>query len=270
MREDFKKENANISLSLSGICAGYGRKCVLKDISFQTESGKITGLLGPNGCGKTTLLRVLCQQLPYTGTCSLKGQSLRECPPRRLARQISYIPQRSGIAISLPVTEVVLMGFNPVLGLLERPSAAQIAEAHKALQAVGMDAFAEEDYQKLSEGQKQLCILARTMVEKTSLLLLDEPESSLDFPHRHRIMKLLSQMVGERDIGALMTLHDPLLALEYCQELILLREGSVADILYPEKDPLPQMEKALSRIYGPLELRAIEKDGKRRFFLLSP
>ena len=247
------------TLTIEHLSAGYGNRLVLRDVSFRADGGMLTALLGANGCGKTTLLKVLCRQLPSTGRCLFEGTLLSALSRRTLAKRISYIPQRSGIGISLPVLEVVLMGFNPALGLLERPSPAQRQKALEALAAVGMAEFAGEDYQRLSEGQKQLCILARTMIEDARLLLMDEPESSLDFFHRHRIMRLLSGLVTGSDKACLVTLHDPALALEYCRRLILLRDGVCVAALEPESDNLRRMEEALTEIYGPVRLMRLEK-----------
>ena len=245
-------------LEIEHLRAGYGRRTVLKDASFRVEEGMLTALLGANGCGKTTLLKVLCRQLPCSGRCVLDGKPLEDLSRRALARQVSYIPQRSGIAISLPVLEVVLMGFNPALGVLGRPSGAQKDRAYEALAAVGLEAYAEEDYQRLSEGQKQLCILARTAVEDSRLLLLDEPESALDFFHRHQMMRLLSGLAAGSGKAALVTLHDPALALEYCGRLVLLRDGVCSSVLHPASDSVSRMEQALSEIYGPVRLKRIE------------
>ena len=246
------------SLTVEHLRAGYGKRAVLRDVSFRVDGGMLTGLLGANGCGKTTLLKVLCRQLPYAGSCLMEDTHLNALPRKALARQVSYIPQRSGISISLPVLQVVLMGFNPVLGLLERPSEAQRGQALEALGAVGMADRADEDFQRLSEGQKQLCILARTMVEDARLLLMDEPESSLDFFHRHRIMRLLSGLIAGTGKACLVTLHDPALALAYCQRLILLKNGVCAAVLHPESDSLSHMEAALTDVYGPVRLARLE------------
>lgn len=242
------------ALEIDSLRAGYGKREVLENVSFRADRGMLTALLGANGCGKTTLLKVLCRQLPFEGSCRFEGTPLNELPPRELARRVSYIPQRSGVGVSLPALEVVLMGFNPVLGLLERPSAAQRQKALEALAAVGLADRAGEDYQRLSEGQKQLCILARTMVEDARLLLMDEPESSLDFCHRHRVMRLLSGLVSNTDKACLVTLHDPALALAYCKRLILLKDGVCVAVLHPEADSLSRMEDALAEIYGPIRL----------------
>ncbi len=248
--------------------AGYGRRRVLTDVSFALEGGTLTALLGANGCGKTTLLKVLCRQLPYAGDCMLTGQALHTLSVRELARQISYIPQRTGIAISLPVLDVVLMGFNPVLGILEHPSKQQRQQALEALRTVGMDACAEQDYLTLSEGQKQLCILARAMIEHSVLLLLDEPESALDFPHRHAMMRLLCQMIEGTDKAALISLHDPSLALNYCRQILLLKDGVCIGSLRPDKNPLSDMQRVLSAIYGPVHLTAVGENGTRQLVML--
>ena len=255
-------------LNILHLSAGYGRRTVLEDVSFQAGEGLLTALLGANGCGKTTLLRVLCRQLPHTGSCVLDGKPLETFSRRDLAKQVSYIPQRSGIGISLTVLEVVLMGFNPVLGVLQRPSRAQKSRAYEALNAVGMEEYAEEDYQRLSEGQKQLCILARTMAEDARLLLLDEPESALDFFHRHQMMRLLSGLAARSGKTALVTLHDPALALEYCRRLVLLKDGKCLSVLNPAHDSVSHMEQALSELYGPVRLKWIRDLEKPRLVML--
>ena len=255
-------------LKIEHLRAGYGRRLVLKDVSFGVEAGMLTALLGANGCGKTTLLKVLCRQLTYTGGCVLAGKPLEDFSRRALARQVSYIPQRSGIGISLPVLEVVLMGFNPVLGVLQYPSQAQKQRAYEALKTVGLEDYAEEDYQRLSEGQKQLCILARTAVEDASLLLLDEPESALDFFHRHQMMRMLSGLATGSGKAGLVTHHDPALALEYCQRLVLLKDGVCLSVLHPATDSVSHMEQALSEIYGPVRLKRIEDMGTPRLVML--
>ena len=243
-----------MALEVDHLRAGYGKREVLADVTFRAEGGMLTALLGANGCGKTTLLKALCRQLPCEGSVRIDGTPLHTLSHRALARQVSYIPQRSGIGISLPALEVVLMGFNPVLGLLEHPSAAQRQRALEALAAVGLADRAGEDHQRLSEGQKQLCILARTMVEDARLLLMDEPESSLDLRHRHQIMRLLSGLVTSSGKACVVTLHDPALALAYCKRLVLLRDGACIAVLHPETDSLSRMQEALAEIYGPIRL----------------
>lgn len=251
------------------ISATYGKKEVIHDISFSLEPNTLTALIGSNGSGKTTLVKCIGNQLSHGGRCMLMGDQLENLSVRQLARKISYIPQRSGISISLPVLDVVLMGYNPVLKLMQRPSKQQEERAKTALVTIGLGGYENIDYQTLSEGQKQLVFLARTMIEDTSLLLLDEPDSALDLQNRYQLMKRLKEIVGSENKAGLLCLHDPNLALRYCAQLILLKDGCCVDILYPQRDSMEEMEQAFQQIYGNISLvECMDKDGERHLTVL--
>ena len=245
-------------LSVKEIAVGYGRQNILESISFQLDGGCLLGILGANGCGKTTLLKALCGILPHEGACALAGTRLEGLSPRKMAALVSYIPQRSGISIDISALDVVLMGFNPRLGLLEQPTAEMKTAARAALAQVGLAGREADNYLHLSEGQKQLCILARTLISGSRLLLLDEPESALDFRFRHQMLDLLRAWVASEERAAIVTLHDPALALNSCHKLLLLAEGGISGIIEPQKDDLDTMERLLSRVYGTVSLRRCE------------
>jgi len=254
---------------VENLCAGYGEKEIIHNISFEAKPHTLTALVGANGCGKTTLLKSIVNLLDYDGRCTLQGENLKEMSTRKLARKISYIPQRSGIHISLSVMDIVMMGFNPVLKLLQQPSVSQKQKAREALAIVGMEQYENTDYQTLSEGQKQLVLLARTMIEDTKLLILDEPDSALDFQNKHMILKLLSHLVNKEEKSGILCLHDPAVALEFCQQIVLIKEGYCVEILHPEKDSLEVMEEALRKVYGQVSLRkCIDRKEKRHLVLL--
>lgn len=255
-------------LEVKALSAGYGKKTILHDVSFSLEPGTMTGLLGSNGSGKTTLLKSLCGLLPHTGQVTLQGMPLKQLSPRALARRCSLICQRSGISIDISALDVVLMGFNARLGLLEYPGKQMKESARQALEAVGLGGMEEQNYQTLSEGQKQLCILARTLVGEAALLMMDEPESALDFFGRYQMLGQVKQFLGA-DRAALVTLHDPQLALNCCDRLLLLRDGCLLDALEPQRDSLEDMERKLSLVYGDLTLlRVNSKDGKPQLVLV--
>lgn len=256
-------------LFVDGISAGYGNKEIVHDVSFSAEPETLTCLLGPNGCGKTTLMKCLADLLPHQGICRLNGHNLEKLSLRQRSQMISYIPQRSGISISLPVLDVVLMGFNPVLKLLEHPSKMQRAAALQALEDVGLASLEEQDFLTLSEGQKQLAILARMLVENTDLLLMDEPDSALDFQNRHRMIGRVREIVKAGKKTGVICLHDPMLALNYCDQILLMKDGNCIDILYPAKDTAEQMTQAFCQLYGTVTVTEIkDKKGNRHLTLI--
>lgn len=254
---------------VSHLSAGYGAARILCDVSFSVERGSLTGILGANGSGKTTLLKAVCGVLPSQGTCTLNGTALSALSPRALSRLVSYIPQRSGISIDISALDVVLMSFNPRLGLLEQPSSSMRQAALHALEQVGLAGREHTNYLHLSEGQKQLCILARTLVAGTSLLLLDEPESALDFRFRSGMLSLLRRIVRENQSAAIIALHDPSLALNFCDQLLLLTGEGVCAIK-PQQDAIASMERALSSIYGAVSLQTVQtRGGKKQLIMLK-
>lgn len=260
----------NEFFSVSHLQAGYGSRPVVQDVSFSVGAGELLGVLGANGCGKTTLLKAVCGILPHQGSCQLDGRPLEPMTPRQLTRHCSYIPQRSGISIDISVLDVVLMGFNPWLGLLERPTAEMRDKACRALARVGLAGREQDNYLHLSEGQKQLCMLARTLTAGGSLLLLDEPESALDFRYRYRMLELLRQWTGQKQRAAVVTLHDASLALNYCDRLLILSQGRASALLTPAADSPEQMEKALSAVYGSISLaRCKTRSGRTQLVMLK-
>lgn len=251
------------------ICCNYGKKHIINDISFSIDNGCLVGILGANGSGKTTLLKAICGNIPHSGTCTLNGSCLEKLSPRNLARLCSYIPQRSGISIDISVLDVVLMGFNPYIKLLEHPSADMRKKAIDILSLVGLSNRENDNYMTLSEGQKQLCILARTLISESTFLLLDEPESALDFHFRYQMLDILSEWTHKENHCALITLHDPALALNYCDSLILLHDGTISETLYPRIDSLKKMEEKLSLLYGNVSLHTCPtRDGRSQLVLI--
>lgn len=250
------------------LSAEYGKQHIVENITFSANAGCLVGIIGANGSGKTTLLKALCGILPHRGTCRLDGVTLEQLSARQLAKLCSYIPQRSGISIDISTLDVVLMGFNPYLGLLEKPTQSMKQTALQALTKVGLEGKENTNYLHLSEGQKQLCILARTLVTESKLLLLDEPESALDFRFRYQMLSLLQNYVSDGKKTAIVTLHEPVLALNHCDQLVLLSDGNISEILYPKSDSLEKMEQMLSKIYGAISLQRCTNRGGSSYLVM--
>ena len=259
-----------IFFEAENISAGYKDKEVLKSLSFSSQENTIVGIIGANGSGKSTLMKSICKIIPHKGRCILDGVVLEELSAKQISRICSYIPQRSGISIDISAMDVVLMGFNPRLKILQQPDKAMKVRAYEALSKVGLKDKINDSYLTLSEGQKQLCILARTLVADAKLLLLDEPESALDFKYRYMMMDILREWVSKERRGVIINLHDPQLALGYCDRLILLKNGRVEGIIDTKTDLKSDMEEKLRKIYGNISLMDVtDNKGKKHLIMLK-
>lgn len=256
-------------VTLEHLTAGYGSDTVVEDITLEINAGQLVGILGINGSGKSTLAKTICNVLPHTGTVRIRNRILEEQKEKQAARMVSYIPQHSGVAIDIPVLDVVMMGFNPWLKLLERPDKTMIEKAKAVLKEVGLSEKSHSNYMKLSEGQKQLVIFARALVSEAQLLLMDEPESALDFSVRYKTMELARNWIRNGERAGLVILHDIALALNSCDRLVLLDGKQVASVIDIKEDSANIIEAKLQKIYGNLTLEKVKaRSGKERFAIL--
>lgn len=235
----------------------YEKKEVLSGVTFSAEVGELVGIIGANGSGKTTLMKSICSLLKGDGEVVLCGENLADKSDREVAKIISYIPQRSGIDISISVLDTTLMGFNAEMSVLSRYTDSQRKRAMAALEEVGIGHLSDRDYQSLSEGEKQLCIIARSFVSCKKMLLMDEPESSLDFRNRNRVIGLIKSKIKTMGSVGLVCLHEPSVALQYCDRLVLINEGRCIAQLNPNEDKLEYMEEKLKQIYGNITLAKV-------------
>lgn len=242
-------------LRAEGLKFCYGKRAVLRGIDLSISSGEFCALLGLNGSGKTTLLKALCGLLPVReGTCSVDGRPYLDLDERNRAKLIAYIPQRHSTVSGTSLQDVVLMGFNPYLPLLSSPGRREIRLASEALERVGFFGKNDADFEKLSEGQKQLVILARAIVQDCPVMLPDEPVSSLDFVNCHYVLGLMREIIREKDRAGLITLHDPNLALAYCDRVLLLNDGVIAGEFRPSSASREEIKKHLSLLYGGIDI----------------
>ncbi len=241
-------------MQVKNLSVYYGDACVVDDVSFSLFKGGMCALLGPNAGGKTTLLKGICRLVPTKGECIINGKKIANMRQKQLARHISYIPQNSSIELAISVLDVVMMGFSPMLSLLENPGQSHREMAIKALSDVGLSDKADTNFLHLSAGQKQLAVFARALVQNTPLMLLDEPDSALDFANKHHILNMIQKITKKQNKSVLISLHDANMALQYCDRALLLSNGKlIADIDFSTVSN-DELKEKLSLIYTPVEI----------------
>ena len=193
----------------------------LHDVSVAVQRGSLTGLLGPNGCGKTTLLRLMAGVLqPDQGAVTLNGRPLRGIPRRELARHVAVVPQETHPAFDYSVLEMALMGRHPHLGVFQLEGPEDIAIAQESLAATGTAHLASRPYATLSGGEKQRVVIAGALAQSPDVLLLDEPTASLDLAYQLEVASLLSRLNRDRGVTMVLATHDLNLAASLCDSLV--------------------------------------------------
>jgi iron complex transport system ATP-binding protein len=218
-------------LRADAVSFGYpsgDRPLTLAGISAHVPEGTLTGLLGPNGCGKTTLLKLLAGLLqPVSGQVLLHDRPLAGYSRREVAQRVAVVPQDTHPAFDYTVLEMVLMGRHPHLGALQVEGPDDDAAAHEALAATDADHLATRQFSTLSGGEKQRVIIAAALAQSTDVLLLDEPTASLDLGHQLDVAALLLRLKEQRRVTMVLATHDLNLAASLCDRLVLLRHGRV-------------------------------------------
>lgn len=221
--------------SVGGLCfeavaARLGGRRIFSGIDFDVSPGEVVGLVGRNGVGKTTLLRLANGALAASeGRVLLGGEPVAEMGRRRLARRIALVPQDLHVSFPFRVGELVLMGRAPHQPLVGLESESDVALVLAALERLGIAALADRGINTLSGGERQLVLFARALVQDPSVLLLDEPTAFLDLKHRVEVLREV-RAFARSGRAALVVSHDLSLAARACDRIVLLGPGEVAAI----------------------------------------
>ena len=236
------------SLDIRNLSFSYGGQKVLDGISLSVESGEICGLLGPNGCGKSTLFRCCMGFLhPQAGQIRVQGVSIAHMKPSALASHVAYVPQEHKQAFPFTVRDMVLMGRTPRMSGWFRLRKEDELIAEEAMGRIGISYLADRPCSQLSGGQRQLVLIARAMAQQTPLILLDEPTSALDFSNQLSVWSVLRE-VAAQGVAVLVCCHDPNHILWFCDKAAVMHEGHIC-----AEGPSTYVvtEEVLQRIYGP-------------------
>jgi len=223
-------------LNLNNVSAGYGKKTVLRDVSFSLKRGEFLGILGPNGSGKSTLLKVVSRIItPMSGETFFEDKNIFDLTPREAAQRIAFVSQDTIINFPFTVWEIVLMGRIPFIGRLKLETKKDFAIAKDALIRTNSLKLVNRNINELSAGERQRVIIAKALCQKPILLFLDEPTAHLDIGYQTQILDLLKGLNRQTNLTIVVVLHDLNLASEYCDRLILLNEGRIFRDGVPDK-----------------------------------
>lgn len=220
-----------MSINAHNLVWKIGAKTVIDGISFAAEPGKMLGLLGPNGSGKTSLLRLLAGlKRPLSGQITLDGKNITQIGRRPLAQRVAFIEQHATTNANLQVVDVVKLGRFPHRSMFSGWSPADDRAVTEALERTGMTAKRNDRWQSLSGGEKQRTHLARALAQSPLELILDEPTNHLDIHHQISLMRLVSSL----PITSIIALHDLNHAAMFCDHLIVLQTGKIVATGTPE------------------------------------
>lgn len=222
-----KRRIGTAALSVEGLAGGYSDTPIIEDIDLVLKRGAWAGIVGPNGCGKTTLLRMLSRTLkPLKGSVILNGEDIYLTPHKLVAKKIAIVPQSINLEFNFTVAQFVAMGRLPYQGRFTKESKMDRKFARFSIERVGSGHLEKRTVTELSGGEMQKVLIAQALAQDPEILLLDEPTRNLDLNHQLEIMDLISRLKGE-GLAVVSVLHDLNLAAYYCDEILMMKKGRI-------------------------------------------
>ncbi len=236
-----------MTLQISSLEVGYGKRQVVKGANLTIEKGELIGLLGSNGSGKSTLIKTIAGiNSPTKGTITWNGGTdLTKLARRDLAKIVAYVPQSIGLSFGLDIREAVLLGRTPYFGT--RPRDEDWAHVNAAMHRMGLDELGDRAVTELSGGQGQRVLIARALAQDPQILLLDEPTSALDIRYQWQTLEVARDVTRKNNVAGVIAIHDLNQAARFTDRVVFLQNGAViadgrpADVYSPE---------LIKRVYG--------------------
>jgi iron complex transport system ATP-binding protein len=218
-----------MELKIHDIAFSYASTPIIEDVCMEITGSELVVICGPNGVGKSTLIRCMNKILRYqTGSVLLDGREITSMSMRELARHMGYVAQNSSGVFPVTVFDMILMGRRPYLGW--RSNDADIDKVTEILHLMEIEELALCDFNELSGGQQQKVVISRALAQEPDILLLDEPTSNLDIKHQLEVMDILRNLVTEKSVTVIMTIHDLNLASRYADKVMMMKDGKVFSV----------------------------------------
>jgi len=235
------------AIALRALTVVLGGRPVVDEIDLAVGRGEWLALIGPNGGGKTTLLRAIAGLVPYSGTVELDGRPTISLPRREVSRLLAVVPQDPSTPPWMTVGEFVLLGRTPHLGPLAKEGRRDREAAARALDRLDLLDYRERPLGTLSGGEKQRAVVARALAQEAPIVLLDEPTAALDIGHQQQALELVDALRQESELTLVAAMHDLTLAAQYADRMVLLDHGRVVADGAPDA---VLTEAAIARHYG--------------------
>lgn len=225
-----------MTLEVKGLSYKYGKHMVLDGIDLPIIEGEVIGILGPNGCGKTTLLKNLNKNLSPDGGCVLlDGTDLEELSKREIATKVAVVPQTNEIRFAFTVKDIVSMGRMPFQSMMGGASSEDERIVEEAIRRTGLEAYRDRLISTMSGGERQRVIIARAIAQSPQILLMDEPTLHLDISMQFDALNLVHRLSKESGMTVVIVSHDLPMVARYCDRIVMIHDHRIHAIGKPEE-----------------------------------